>query len=128
MRLAVASLQENAGNDIDERVRADIAASFQAAVVDTLVAKCGRALELTELERLVIAGGVGANRSLRATLAALGERRGVSVYYPRPDLCTDNGAMIAIAGALRLADANSAAEIRAQARWSLDTLTQPGAQ
>jgi len=126
VRLAVAAVHENSGKDIDDRVRADVAASFQAAVVDTLVAKCGRALELTELERLVIAGGVGANRLLRETLTALGERRGVSVYYPRPDLCTDNGAMIAYAGWCRhTAGEAGAAQIVARPRWPLAELKPP---
>ena len=73
----------------------------------------------------MIAGGVGANKLLREEMASRFEGK---VFYPRLEFCTDNGAMIAVAGALRLADAASAAEIRAQARWSLDTLTVPGAK
>jgi len=88
--------------ELDPETRADVAASFQAAAVDTLAGKCRRALEATGLERLVIAGGVGANKLLRASLAALGREVGVRVYYPRPALCTDNGAMIAFCGAQRL--------------------------
>ena len=84
-------------------VQADIAASFQQAVVDTLVIKCERALEQTGYKRLVIAGGVSANTSLREQLAALLKRRGGAVYYPRKEFCTDNGAMIALAGYYRLA-------------------------
>ena len=76
-------------------VRADIAAGFQAAVVDSLADKCRRAVEATGRARLVIAGGVGANRRLRATLEALGRAHGFKVHYPRPALCTDNGAMMA---------------------------------
>ena len=103
--------------------RADIAASFQRAAVDTLVGRSQQAAKREKLERLVVAGGVGANRLLRSDMAA---RFAGQVYYPRMEYCTDNGAMIAVAGALRLADAQSATEILAQARWSLDTLTQPG--
>jgi N6-L-threonylcarbamoyladenine synthase len=110
----------------DRRLQADLAASFQAAVVETLAVKCERALNETGLPRLVVAGGVGANRSLRATLARLGERRGVRVYYPRPALCTDNGAMIAYAGACRLAGAGTLpAAIVARPRWPLDELRPP---
>jgi len=102
--------------------QADIAASFQRAAVDTLVGKSIKAAEQQDLERIVVAGGVGANRLLRSDIA----RRFIGdVFYPRFEFCTDNGAMIAIAGALRLAEAGKAEEIRAQARWSLETLTAP---
>lgn len=106
-----------------EACRADIAASFQRAAIDTLVTRALRAAKQEGLERIVVAGGVGANKLLRADMAARFEGR---VYYPRTEFCTDNGAMIAIVGALRLADAKSANEIGARARWSLDTLTAPG--
>jgi N6-L-threonylcarbamoyladenine synthase len=107
-------------------VRADLAASFQAAIVDTLTAKCARALAETGLARLVIAGGVGANRALRAALAHYGAENGVRVYYPRPALCTDNGAMIAYVGACRLEQGPaSPARIVARPRWPLDELTPP---
>ena len=102
-----------------EARRADLAASFQRAAVDTLVGKAIRAAQEQQLKRIVVAGGVGANQLLRADLA---ERFDGRVYYPRFEFCTDNGAMIAIAGAQRLAEAGDAGEIRAQARWSLDTL------
>jgi N6-L-threonylcarbamoyladenine synthase len=111
---------------LPEAVRADVAASFQAAVVETLTAKCRQALEATGLARLVVAGGVGANRALRASLAELGRRSGVHVYYPRPKLCTDNGAMIAFAGWYRRASADSGSRrIVAKPRWPLDELTPP---
>ncbi len=103
--------------------RADIAASFQRAAVDTLVTRSLQAARHEGLERIVVAGGVGANKLLRHDMAA---RFDGQVYYPRMAYCTDNGAMIAVAGALRLADAQAADEIRAQARWSLDTLSIPG--
>lgn len=107
---------------LDER-RADLAASFQRAAVDTLVGRALQAAEQKGLNRIVIAGGVGANKLLRQDMAA---RFSGEVFYPRMAFCTDNGAMIAVAGALRLADAGCADEIRAQARWSLDTLSVPG--
>jgi N6-L-threonylcarbamoyladenine synthase len=107
-------------------VRADLAASFQAAIVDTLTGKCRQALEATGLDRLVIAGGVGANRALRSSLADLGRRVGVRVYYPRPALCTDNGAMIAYAGwCRRTAEGGGLPRIMAKPRWPLDELTPP---
>ena len=81
---------------------ADLARAFVDAVVEVLVAKCLKALESTGLRRLVVAGGVGANRQLRAALDAEAGRRGFEVFYPEPELCTDNGAMIAFAAALRL--------------------------
>ncbi len=102
--------------------RADIAASFQRAAVDTLVGKAIKAAEIEGLRRIVVAGGVGANRLLRHEIAA---RFSGEVFYPRFEFCTDNGAMIAAAGALRLSEARGAQEIRAQARWSLDTLRVP---
>ncbi|MDX1481779.1 MAG: tRNA (adenosine(37)-N6)-threonylcarbamoyltransferase complex transferase subunit TsaD [Woeseiaceae bacterium] len=102
--------------------RADIAASFQRAAVDTLVGKTIRAAQRVRVPRVVVAGGVGANRLLRATL---NERFDGRVYYPRLELCTDNGAMIAVAGALRAADAARAERIVATARWSLEELRPP---
>ena len=103
--------------------RADIAASFQRAAVDTLVGKALQAAKRKGLERIVVAGGVGANKLLRKEIAV---RFDGQVYYPRMAFCTDNGAMIAVAGAMRLSDAQEANEIRAQARWPLDTLSPPG--
>ncbi len=108
-----------------ESCRADLAASFQRAAVDTLVVRALKAAKQERFERIVVAGGVGANKLLRQEMASRFEGK---VFYPRLDFCTDNGAMIAVAGALRLADATSATEIRAQARWSLDTLTVPGTE
>jgi len=82
--------------------RADVARAFEEAVVDVLVAKCALAMQVTALTRLVVAGGVGANLPLRAALDAEGARAGFDVFYPEPELCTDNGAMIAFAAALRM--------------------------
>jgi N6-L-threonylcarbamoyladenine synthase len=124
-RLAIEA-KTSGGQTLPDSVRADLAASFQAAIVDTLVAKCERALATTGLTRLVVAGGVGANRDLRARLAQLGAAGGVRVHYPRPALCTDNGAMIAYAGACRIGGAgNGAARIIARPRWPLDELEPP---
>ena len=90
------------GGKIDERDCADIAASFQAAVVEVLVAKSLSALKTTGMLRLVVSGGVGANRQLREKLSQQAAQRGATVYYPPLDLCTDNGAMIAFAAVLRI--------------------------
>ncbi len=103
--------------------RANIAASFQRAAVDTLIGRTLRAAKSEQLDRVVIAGGVGANKLLRHDMA---KRFEGDVFYPRMQYCTDNGAMIAVAGALRLADAGTPGEIRAQARWALDSLLPPG--
>lgn len=101
--------------------KADIAAAFQAAVVDVLAGKCLAALQQTGLARLVVAGGVGANRALRARLDAEAARRGCTVFYPPLELCTDNGAMVAFAGAMRLAAGLPAADGRfaVRPRWEL---------
>ena len=103
--------------------REDIAASFQRAAVDTLVARAIKAAKAHRLQRIVVAGGVGANRLLRQEIA---ERFDGSVFYPRMEFCTDNGAMIAIAGALRLAEAKPVDEIKVQSRWSIASLDVPG--
>jgi N6-L-threonylcarbamoyladenine synthase len=112
------------GNGNLDARRADIAASFQRAAVDTLVGRTMQAARREQFERVVIAGGVGANKVLRKDMA---ERFDGDVYYPRMAFCTDNGAMIALAGALRLADAQDAGEVRARARWALESLARPGA-
>jgi N6-L-threonylcarbamoyladenine synthase len=108
-----------------DRVRADIAASFQRAAIDTLVARTLRAAREERSRRIVVAGGVGANVLLRA---ALSQKFDGQIFYPRPEFCTDNGAMIAIAGALRLSDALPAGTIEARARWPLETLRPPAAR
>jgi N6-L-threonylcarbamoyladenine synthase len=112
--------------ELDEQTRADVAWEFQEAIVDTLVGKSLRAVAQTGIARLVVAGGVGANRRLRAQLAAAAGEAGVEVYYPRLEFCTDNGAMIAYAGMLRLAAGEAAdAAIEARARWDLESLRPP---
>jgi N6-L-threonylcarbamoyladenine synthase len=107
----------------DEVTRADIAAGFQQAVVDTLSIKCRRAMEHTRAQQLVVAGGVGANTALRQGLLLAGEKYGWKVSYPRLEFCTDNGAMIAFAGCQRLmAGENTDTNLQAFARWPLDQL------
>lgn len=110
-----------------ENDRADIARGFEEAAVDTLAIKCRRALRETGLKTLIVSGGVGANRRLRERLLELGDEESVKVSYPRPELCTDNGAMIAFAGHCRLAAGAEPRAFQARARWRLDELTPPSA-
>ena len=121
---ALNTIQKHAN---DEQTRADIARAFQDAVVDTLTIKCKRALQATGYSHLVVAGGVGANLALRASLAALCEKRGVSLYFPRPEFCTDNGAMIAYVGCQRLmAGERDDLSVDVRARWPLSDLKGAG--
>lgn len=107
--------------------RADVARAFEEAVVETLAIKCRRALKATRLQRLVVAGGVGANRRLRERLRELTAELGGQVYYPRLEFCTDNGAMIAYAGWRRLAAGqHEDAAIEVMPRWPLDSLAAVG--
>jgi N6-L-threonylcarbamoyladenine synthase len=107
----------------DDQTRADIARAFQDAVVDTLSIKCRRALHSTGTDSLVVAGGVGANQALRDHLQSLIGDTGGRIYFPRPAFCTDNGAMIAYAGWLRLrAGQSESLAMEPHARWSLDSL------
>ena len=112
--------------EVTEQDRADLARCFEDAVVDTLAIKARMALDDTGLDALVVAGGVGANRRLRTQLQDTLAARGGKVYFPRPEFCTDNGAMIAYAGAARLS-AGQADDLRidAVARWPLDELAAP---
>ncbi len=122
------TLQAAGGADaIDDQTRADIAHAFVEAVVDTLAIKCRRALQQTGLTRLVAAGGVSANAQLRQKLAEITQAMGGGVYYPRPEFCTDNGAMIAYAGYLRL-QAGSHADLgfQPQPRWPMMELPGMG--
>jgi N6-L-threonylcarbamoyladenine synthase len=119
---AVRALPASAG----EAERADIALALQDAVVDTLIAKAVRGLQATGLDALVVSGGVSANRSLRERLEAATRARGARVYYPRPEFCTDNAAMIAVAGLARLAAGErDAPGTRARAQWPLVSLRPP---
>ncbi|EIC82910.1 tRNA (adenosine(37)-N6)-threonylcarbamoyltransferase complex transferase subunit TsaD [Serratia sp. M24T3] len=111
------------GNDSDPQTHADIARAFEDAVVDTLAIKCKRALDQTGFKRLVMAGGVSANRTLRSKLAEVMSKRGGEVFYARPEFCTDNGAMIAYAGMVRLkTGATADLGISVRPRWPLDEL------
>jgi N6-L-threonylcarbamoyladenine synthase len=117
-------LQKSQGNEgMDEQTHADVAYAFQEAVVETLAIKCRRALQQCELKCLVIAGGVSANTSLREKLGEITKKLGGEVFYPRPEFCTDNGAMIAYAGLQRLkAGTDADLSFKATPRWPLDTL------
>ncbi|HET9819583.1 MAG TPA: tRNA (adenosine(37)-N6)-threonylcarbamoyltransferase complex transferase subunit TsaD, partial [Rhodanobacteraceae bacterium] len=112
-------------SDQSNQTRADIARGFEDAIVETLAIKCRRALASTGYTRLVVSGGVGANKRLRAQLAAAGRSEGFSTYFPRLAFCTDNGAMIALAGSIRLAAGQATGpEIRVKPRWDLETLPE----
>lgn len=111
------------GSDQSEATRADIARGFEDAAVDTLAIKCARALDATGSQVLIVSGGVGANRRLRATLQEMAAGRGGRACFPPPELCTDNGAMIAFAGALRLqAGQHDDAQVAVMPRWDMASL------
>lgn len=108
---------------LDDQTRADIARAFQDAVVETLVIKCRRALQQTNMKKLVVAGGVGANRALREKLQVLLAKEGGEVYFPRQEFCTDNGAMIAYVGCQRLlAGERGDLSIKVYPRWAMTEL------
>jgi N6-L-threonylcarbamoyladenine synthase len=110
----------------DDQSRADLARAFEDAVVDTLAIKCARALEQEQVGALVVAGGVGANQRLRTRLAEVATAHGAQVHYPRPEFCTDNGAMIAYAGFVRLASGSGdGLGFGARARWPIEDLSPP---
>jgi N6-L-threonylcarbamoyladenine synthase len=129
LKTAVLTQVKKLGGDLEAR-KADLAAATQAAIVEVLVKKCVNALDRSAMNRLVVAGGVGANRHLRDELDAAARRRGVRVHYPELRLCTDNGAMIAMAAAMRLAaGVERATEVYAfdvKPRWPLSDLTAAG--
>jgi N6-L-threonylcarbamoyladenine synthase len=112
----------NAQSPLDDKTRADICASFQEAIVEVLVKKSLAAMKQTGLKQLVIAGGVGANRQLRAALDDAASRHRFKVFYPPLHLCTDNGAMIAFAGAQRLKHRQTSRNFSIQPRWDLASL------
>ncbi len=113
-------------NTLDDQTRADIACATQEAIIDVLAHKARAALVQTGLTQLVVAGGVGANRLLRERLTRDIEKRGGRVFYPDLEFCTDNGAMIAFAGALRLAEGQGTKDYRfnVKPRWNLQEITQ----
>jgi N6-L-threonylcarbamoyladenine synthase len=119
---------EAAGVGADAQRRADIARGAQQAIVETLVGKTARALDDTGLSHLVVAGGVSANRALRDALQSAATARGVTIYFPRFEFCTDNAAMIAVAGLARLKAGGAATHlaIEARAQWPLMSLHAPG--
>ncbi len=126
LKTAVLTQRNKLGDAMTEQQRADLAASTQAAIVEVLLKKSLLALKETGLKRLVVAGGVGANKSLREQLDKACAKRGVRVHYPELRLCTDNGAMIAMAAALRLqrgvAKTSDRGDFEVRPRWSLDSI------
>ena len=115
----------NAEGNLDEQTRCDIAHAFQQAVVDTIIIKCKRALQQTGYKRLVMAGGVSANKQLRADLAEMMKNLKGEVFYPRPQFCTDNGAMIAYTGFLRLKHGeHTDLSVSVKPRWAMTNLPE----
>lgn len=113
----------NENGEINEQTLCDIAHAFQQAVVDTILIKCKRALEQTGYKRLVMAGGVSANKQLRADLAEMMQKLKGEVFYPRPQFCTDNGAMIAYTGFLRLKNGERTdLSVSVKPRWPMTEL------
>jgi N6-L-threonylcarbamoyladenine synthase len=103
--------------------KANIAAAFQEAVAETLTIKCKRALQQTGLKKLVVAGGVSANKQVREFLTEMIKKEGAQIYFPRLEFCTDNGAMIAYAGSQRLAaEQHQELTIFARPRWPISEL------
>jgi len=129
LKTAVLTQARKLGDDLQRR-KADLAAATEAAIVEVLVRKSLAALDRSGLQRIVVAGGVGANRRLRAQLDAACRKRGVRVHYPELDLCTDNGAMIALAAAMRLQagvqEARSSYGFDVRPRWPLQELAAQG--
>ncbi len=122
LKTAVLTLVREQGEGLNETFKADAARAFQEAIVEVLVKKALKAMKQTGLKQLVVAGGVGANRQLRAALDDEARRKRLRVYYPELEFCTDNGAMIALAGCLRLqagTAAKKAGDFAVQPRWPL---------
>jgi N6-L-threonylcarbamoyladenine synthase len=124
LKTAVSTLARK--EPLSQQRKADLARGFEDAIVDVLVAKAMAALDETGLRTLVVAGGVGANGSLRRELRAAASLRGAGVFFPDLEFCTDNGAMIALVGALRLERSHQADyAFSVQPRWPLESLATP---
>ena len=123
--LKTAVLTATRAQELDATSRADLAAEVQEAITEVLAAKSLAALQQTGLTRLVVAGGVGANARLRARLSLAVPKQGAEVYYPQLEFCTDNGAMIAFAGAMRLQQATKTYAFSVRPRWELAQLAAP---
>jgi N6-L-threonylcarbamoyladenine synthase len=120
----LAQPEQSAQSAQDEQTKADIARAFEDAVVETLMIKCRRALQQTQFSSLVVAGGVGANQALRHALQVMCEKQQASLFFPRMEFCTDNGAMIAYVGCQRLmAGEREELNVEVYPRWALDTLS-----
>jgi N6-L-threonylcarbamoyladenine synthase len=125
LKTAVLTLVREHADETTDQFKADAARAFQEAIVEVLLKKSLKAMKQTGLKQLVVAGGVGANKQLRATLNDEAKRKRFRVYYPELEFCTDNGAMIALAGCLRLqagAPAKAAGSFAVQPRWPLSDL------
>jgi N6-L-threonylcarbamoyladenine synthase len=128
LKTAVLTLANS--NELDQQTKADIACEFQEAVTEVLVSKCANALKKTGLTNLIVSGGVGANKRLRERLDLEAKRKGFHVHYPRLEFCTDNGAMIAFAGAMRLKRLTKDSgdhSFTVRPRWDLAELQKPEA-
>ena len=124
LKTAVLTAANN--SSMDASAKADIAHAFQEAVVEVLTAKCVAAVKQCGMTRLIVSGGVGANKRLRESLGLAANKRGFEVFYPRLEFCTDNGAMIAFAGAMRLKNqASNDHGFTVRPRWDLAELTAP---
>lgn len=120
---ALLTIEKAQEKDHSEAEYPHIAASFEEALVDTLIQKSRRALKETGVKTLVVSGGVGANRKLRETLKSLAKKEGFLVYFPRPEYCTDNGAMVAYLGHERLKRGLVSKKVELKARWSIDEMS-----
>ena len=123
--LKTAVLTTTRALQLDTSTRANLAAEVQESITEVLTAKCLAALQQTGLERLVVAGGVGANARLRARLNLAVSKVGANVFYPKLEFCTDNGAMIAFAGAMRLQQAKNEYGFGVRPRWELALMEAP---
>jgi len=131
LKTAVLTLVREQGEPLTDEFKADAARAFQEAIVEVLVKKSLKALKQTGLKQLVVAGGVGANKQLRATLDDEARRKRFRVHYPELEFCTDNGAMIALAGCLRLqagTPSKLAGDFAVQPRWPLMEMSASGAK